>query len=84
MPRILKSALLGGLWALAGTAALAPAQDSSGVIDNFLRQMGGDHLQNPIQSFSANPSTITAGQTTTLSWRIFFFVRCVTNCLRGS
>jgi hypothetical protein len=57
MPRILKSALLGGLWALAGTAALAPAQDSSGVIDNFLRQMGGDHLQNPIQSFSANPST---------------------------
>jgi len=23
---------------------------------------------NPIQLFSANPSTITAGQTTTLSW----------------
>src|SRR5271166_1352860 len=62
--RILKSALL----ALVGTAALAPAQDSSGVIDNFLRQIGGDHRHNPIRSFSASPSTITAGQTTTLSW----------------
>ena len=75
MPCNLKSALLGGL--LLGTAALAPAQSSSDVIYNLLRQMkptvlaawhGGDREQNPIQSFSASPGTITAGQTTTLSW----------------
>jgi hypothetical protein len=75
MPCNLKSALFGGL--LLGTAALAPAQSSSDVIYNLLRQMkptvlaawhGGDREQNPIQSFSASPGTITAGQTTTLSW----------------
>jgi hypothetical protein len=37
---------------LVGTAALAAAHPSS----------------NPIQSFSASPSTITAGQTSTLTW----------------
>jgi hypothetical protein len=37
---------------LVGTAALAAAHPSS----------------NPIQSFSASPDTITAGQTTPLSW----------------
>jgi hypothetical protein len=42
---------------LMGTAALP--QSSSRV---------SDQQQNLIQSFSANPSTITAGQTTTLSW----------------
>src|SRR5438270_11798690 len=59
LPRLLQSALWGGL--LVGTAALAPAQSSSG---------DGDHRKNPIQSFSANPSTLTAGQTTMLSWAV--------------
>src|SRR6516164_7105748 len=54
MPRIFKSALLGGL-------LMALAQSSSGAIEQ---------QQNPIQSFSANPSTITAGHTTTLWWVI--------------